>query len=257
MQDYSHRQTALLLCFVFSSWQYEAELSSVRKAVEAGQHQSHPNGWQHFTLSGIADDAGAEGRQVRAAAAAPISAAEVSFKLQAAQKAAEEAGQLQPQHYSLSGNGIPQENSITSPIAEHQSSARDGIGGPDALPAANGSTAFSKGNQVLLQPVACQLLGTEGAAVSNPRMPAALGHGDTPGITLCSADGSSGNRLVHISCHNVGTYAFKGCGTLDMVCVTTSGLLAEAQAQSHVPHRAAKGMGPDAVGIWAVWTSRL
>eukprot|EP00775_Hariotina_reticulata_P005276 gene5276-5511_t len=50
------------------------------------------------------------------------------------------------------------------------------------------------------------------------------------------------HRLVHVSAHEAGTYAFKGCGAVDMACLVSEELLLLPQAaHSMRPQRGAKG----------------
>eukprot|EP00775_Hariotina_reticulata_P013223 gene13223-13354_t len=64
---------------------------------------------------------------------------------------------------------------------------------------------------------------------------AALGNG-TSNVNSNSPQQSQ-RRLVHVTAHNTGTYAFKGCGAVDMVCLTCE----ELRVLPEVQDKACKG----------------
>lgn len=240
-----HDTFCLLLC---SSWQYEAELGlySTKACCAAAQHDQPTGNW-HFSLSGLVTGTAELGQH--AARPVPTAAADVSMTVQrpeqlSATPAATEAVELSIQ----SSHSLQQAGTTAS---EQPSNSQDGRKHTEAWLAAS-STAGGKEEPILLEPVAFQVLRSGGATLSTPRMPAALGDASVCRVTVASLNGTaagSGSRLVHVSGNHIGTYAFKGCGAMDMVCLTSDVILApEAQAQSRCPPRGAKGEGQQQQG---------
>lgn len=89
-----------------------------------------------------------------------------------------------------------------------------------------------------------------GSAVSTvvaARMPAALqaAEQDMKWASLTAADAeqqSTTTRVVRVSAHHIGTYAFKGCGAMDMVCLTSDAIIGMAAPQAVAPPTGSKGM---------------
>eukprot|EP00775_Hariotina_reticulata_P010840 gene10840-10996_t len=74
-------------------------------------------------------------------------------------------------------------------------------------------------------------------AISQPSAPASA----AKATGACSVGGGLGtSRLSHVSAQHVGTYSFKGCGVVDMVCFTTEAL--QQVTSIKAGHAASKGM---------------
>lgn len=189
-----------------SAWRYEAELSPAE--AQQQQQQRQTNGWEQATTSGVA-------------------AADVTLGLQSPQHASQNAvaGQSNVQDAQVSDRATLLE---LSPPSRGLLKLSSGL--PD-----------TKSSQMLLQPCLSALPSTELLSPRTPRMAAALAQDETAALGLCSTDGRCGQRRVHVSCHHNGTYAFKGCGALDMVCVTSDVLAAESRARSNVVQKGSKG----------------
>lgn len=69
---------------------------------------------------------------------------------------------------------------------------------------------------------------------------------DTKWASLTATDAKQpgardSTRVVRVSAHHVGTYAFKGCGALDMVCLTSDAVIGMAAPQAVAPPAGSKG----------------
>lgn len=237
---YVHSMCCVVMTSVAcSTWKYEAEL---------GQHPSThaviKQGSCLFSVPGITSSTNAAISAVEVELSLPSMREVWASRHHAAKPTA--AAEQHAVGLSLSSSYSLHEDRL--PALAQLPTSTDGWADDKACPAAaSGKEGFLAGLPTL-QPVGCQLLSSERAEVDciTPRMPANLGGAGTHGPTLSSTGGEtddvSCSRLVQVSAQHIGTYAFKGCGAMDMVCLTTDGMLPEATAHAAGPAKGAKGM---------------
>lgn len=99
-------------------------------------------------------------------------------------------------------------------------------------------------SRLKLEPIASMVVDSENAMNSGARSPAALGPDCERQIMVTSlSEGTESDKcLVYASAYHIGTYGFKGCGAMDMVCLTSDALPEESHTKTAVPQKTAKGV---------------
>eukprot|EP00878_Enallax_costatus_P015190 GHUV01015903.1.p3 GENE.GHUV01015903.1~~GHUV01015903.1.p3 ORF type:complete len:293 (+),score=91.35 GHUV01015903.1:8244-9122(+) len=239
MNSVSHLSVSICVC---SAWRYEAGIGlySTPASPHPQDQTAHPR-WQQFSLSGASGSLISHASSQ--AAAVDDKAAVHTDNVQLAVAEQQELAE----HSNIRSNG--KAAAVEQPTTKYEGSyslSGSGPGGATQADKQEGAAVDKPPSAADKEPSRQQLSHENGSkhpvAVPSPRMQAALHTIPQAADAANSEEEENSQQLVSISAQHVGTYAFKGCGMMELVCLTSDAMPVTQQTLAVAPPRGSKGV---------------